>query len=483
VSNYATLHWQTIKKMEKEMEEMRKEIDVLQKTVREKDQKIDERDQEIKTLKNQLQEANEKIAKLQKDSNTSSKPPSSDINKFEKNKSLRKKTERKPGGQKGQKRNGIFQTENPDEIIKCDISHCEKCGKSLEDLIGCVKTKRQERDIPPVKVFVTEYQQIEKKCECGCINTGVFPEHITAPIQIGDNAKSFMIYLNIAHLLPYKRLTTLTEDLFGFSISEGSIENILETAGEKAKSLHKSIMKMIKTGDWVGSDETGMRVEKKTHWLWTWQNKLGSYYCIEKGRGYEVVKNHFGEDYKGILIHDCWSAQNNTTAKKGHQQCHPHIQRPLEFLIKNYRSIWAYQLNKLLLASQKARDQIWKENFDADLRKKIIRQYEQQLETFLQTSLKNKEAITLQKRIRKHKNAILFFLSDPDLPFHNNDSEKSIRQAKVKQKVSGCFRSNSGAERYAILLSVIETSKKHGRNILDTITQLLDGDLWFEYSS
>jgi len=429
-------------------------------------------------------ELENKIANLEKNSSNSSKPPSSDINKFDKNQSLRKKTGRKSGGQKGQKRSGMLQTDTPDKVIKCEpSSHCELCGQSLTNISESVKTKRQERDIPPIEVFVTEYQQIEKECSCGHHNIGQFPDHIKAPIQIGENAKAFMVYLNVAHLLPYKRLTNVSDDLFGFSISEGSIDNILESAGENAEPLHKKIMQMIKTGDWVGSDETGMRVDKKTHWLWVWQNLLGSYYAIEEGRGYAVPQKYFGEDYIGKLIHDCWSAQNNTKAEKGHQQCHPHLQRPLEFLIKNYRSKWAHDLNNLLLASQKARDKIWGEGFDPKLRNIIIKQYEQKLDEFIQVNLSEKEVCTFQKRIKRHRDEIFFFMYDPSTPFHNNDSEKAIRQAKVKQKVSGCFRSKKGAKRYASILSVVETCKKQGLNVMDSIIKLLDGSLTFQYCS
>ena len=204
------------------------------------------------------------------------------------------------------------------------------------------------------------------------------------------------------------------------------------------------------------------------------------HYALEQGRGYAVVEKHFGEDYVGNLVHDCWSAQNNTVAN-GHQQCHPHIQRALEFLIKNYRSKWAHDLNNLLLTSQKARDRIWSKGFDLKLRNKIIKQYEQKLDEFIQTKLSEKDVYTLQKRIKKHRNEILFFMHDPFTPFHNNDSEKAVRQAKVKQKISGCFRSRRGAERYARILSAIETAKKHKLNILDSVAQLLNGSLSFVY--
>jgi len=467
----------------KELDKKECKIVELEKELEKKDLKIAELEKENNGLELEIEELKRKITQFEKDSSTSSKPPSTDLVKVIKNQSLRKQSGKKPGGQEGQKRVGISQSPTPDKIVVCEMSHCACCGKSLEHISGNIQAKRQEKDIPPIQVFVTEYQQIEKICTCGQRNVGEFPDNINAPVQIGNNAKSFMVYLNVAHLIPYKRLCTIAEDLFGFPISEGSIENILKVSGEKAKLVREEIMKMVKTGSWVGSDETGMRVMSKTNWLWTWQNKLGSYFAIEASRRYTVIEKHFGKDYKGISVHDCLSAQNNTKAKAGHQQCHSHLQRDLEFLIKKYNSKWAYDLQKLLYASQKARERIWQKGFDTELRNRIIESYEKNLVELLEVKLLKKEVVTFQKRIRKHQREIFFFMYTAEVPFHNNDSERAIRQAKVKQKISGCFRSREGADCYAMILSVIETAKKHGRNILETIIQLLDYSLFFNHCS
>lgn len=438
----------------------------------------------IKEQNQKIEELEKKIKELQKDSSNSSKPPSSDMQRpNHKNQSLRKKSGKKPGGQKGHKGYSRLQTENPEKIVRCEPAKCECCGKSLEKQRGEIIEKRQERDIPPIEVHVTEYQKVEKKCLCGHKNQGVFPEGITAPVQIGSNAKAFMTYLNTKQLIPFDRLREVAIDLFNFRISTGSIDNILEIAYEKGMKYQKEIMREIKKSEWVGSDETGIRFEGKRGWLWTWQNKNASYYTAEKGRGYEIVKEHFGEDYDGRLIHDCWSAQNNTKAKKGHQQCHPHLQRELEFLIKEYRSKWAYEMDSLLSTSQKAREKIWQEGFDELMRKRIIEKYNQILEKMNQQILKTKAEKTLQKRFRKHKDEIFFFMKDPETPFHNNGSEQAIRVAKVKQKVSGGFRSKNGADRYACLLSFIETCRKQGKNTLQSIRELLQDNFSFNFTS
>ena len=419
-----------------------------------------------------------KLAALQKDSRTSSKPPSSDGAKRPKrNQSLRKKTGRKPGGQKGHKGHDQKLEPNPDETKEHAPDRCQACDRSLVDVTGQVIARRQERDIPPIQVFVTEHQKIGKQCPCGCWNEGQFPDPIKAPIQIGPNARSFLVYLNIAHLIPYRRLTQISQDLFQCPISEGSIDNALEEADRNAKPLQSDILDRVKQGAWVGSDESGLRVMAKRWWIWVWQNASASFYTIVPRRAYQVVKDHFGEDYKGCLVHDCYSAQNNTVAQAGHQQCHPHLIRELNFIIETEHSQWAWRMKQLLLASEKARTHIWAEGFDPRRRQHIIAQFEQELRTLTQINLTQTEEKRVQKRFKKHEKEILFFMSDPHIPFHNNDSEKAIRQAKVKQKVSGSFRSQHGAERYARLLSIIETVKKQNLNILQSIQKLFDQNL------
>lgn len=428
-----------------------------------------------------IQELEERISRLEKNSKTSSKPPSSDENKPKRNQSLREKSGLKPGGQKGHKGHHRGQEKEPDEIKKClPDSQCKNCGSELDFSASKVIEKRQEIEIPPIKPHVTEYQKVEIKCSCGTCNTGQFPEHVKSSLQLGQQLKSFLIYLNVAQLIPFKRLTEMMKDLFSVSICKRSIENSLEQAATKAMPVYKQIMSIIKSQKWVGSDETGKRVEGKRWWEWVWQTEVASYYAIDQSRGYQVVKEHFGEDYTGTLCHDCWSAHNNTVAESGHQQCHPHIQRDIQFLITAYKSLWAYRLNEFLSAAQKARDIIWKEGFDADLRDLIIQRYNSKLQTFLVKDGANDDIVRLQKRIIKHEKAILHFMSDPDIPFHNNGSERAIRMAKVKQKISGGFRSKRGAQRHSILLSIIETAKKQNMNILEAIQKVLNQSLVFK---
>lgn len=168
----------------------------------------------ILELLDRVEELEAEVSRLRRDSSTSSKPPSTDLKpSVKKNQSLRKKSGKKSGGQKGHNGHHSHMVENPDNIVPCEPAACDKCGNDLGDRPGEIISRRQEKDIPPITVTVTEYQQISKECCCGHVNVGKYPEHIKAAVQIGPNARAFILYLNVVHLIPYKRLKKLCEKL------------------------------------------------------------------------------------------------------------------------------------------------------------------------------------------------------------------------------------------------------------------------------
>jgi len=458
----------------------------ITKLTREELKRLSETEKEelILFLIEKTEQLEHRIAQLEKNSSNSSKPPSSDINKPQRNQSQRGKSDKKTGGQNGHEGITRNQINNPDKVIQFFPDTCKKCGKELSQKKATLGIKRQEFDIPLITAFVTEYQSMQVICKCGYCNSGIFPEHIKAPVQFGPNICSFAIYLNTRHIMPYERLKMIFSDLLNFDISEGSIENILQRAYENGKYLHSEILQNVKKQSWIGADETGVRVEAKKWWLWVWQNFKGTFYAVSNNRGYKTIKELFGENYKGRMVHDCWMAQFKTPATGGHQPCHEHLCRELQFVIEYEKSIWAWIVRFFLKRSQKARDRIWKKGFDPVLRKKIINKYQKEFEKLLEYLVKGREEIRMKERFLKYKDNVLFFMHSKDMPYHNNSSEQAIRMAKIKQKVSYGFRSKNGAERYAVLLSIIETCKKQGLSIFESLKTLtLNQPLRFHWAS
>jgi len=195
---------------------------------------------------------------------------------------------------------------------------------------------------------------------------------------------------------------------------------------------------------------------------------------IEPSRGYKVVKEHFTEKYQGLLCHDNWSAQNSTPASE-HQLCHAHLLRKLQYAIEKEGSAYAAQMQQLLRESQQDRERIWGADFSESERKRVIESYVEKLDVLNCMELTHPEEKKLQKCFTKYRDWIFTFLAYPDVPPDNNRSERAIRAAKVKDKISGGFRSAGGATRFADLLSLTHTLRKQHLPLLDSLAAVFQG--------
>ena len=429
--------------------------------------RIAELESENAELKKENAELKSRLAKYEKkDSSNSSKPPSKDNDGKKKNKSSRAKSGKKPGAQKGHKGHAREQVSNPDKIEKCEVEKCLICGEDLTNIEGEVISKRQEIDITAPEPKTTEYQQVEKICpRCKARNKGEFPENIRAPVQIGNNTRALSIYLHVNHKVPFKRTTEIIADLLNLNISEGSIENFLEKAFKETSNIYPEIMNKLKSSEYIHSDETGIRVDKKLHQLWIWCNDKFTYYAADRRRSYAVIEEHLGNDFQGVAIHYSHSAQNKTAASK-HQHCLVHYDRDLRYVIETENCKWAEAFYHLTLNARRIRDMIWSETYSSEARKKVIQSLHKALDQIMKIPAYKKEAYTLKNRVVKHRDKILTFLDYPDMPADNNTAERAIRNAKIHRKVSGCYRNPQAAQRYAVILSWIETAKRLGQSAI-----------------
>lgn len=430
----------------------------------------------IEALEKENAELKARLAKYEKTDSSNSNHPSS-TDKLKKNQSLRKKSRRKSGGQNGHKGKTRPQTKSPDETVKCNPDTCSKCGTDLIFIEGFVSSVRQEFDVVLPEAKVIEYQQIEKICPvCNSKNKGEFPNHIRAPVQIGNNTRALTTYLHVNHKVPFQRTTEIIADLLGLDISEGTVENSLEKAFDQTKEIYSEIMQKLKTCKYINSDETGIRVEKKNYQLWTWCNELYSYYAASKRRSTVVIEEHLGIDYEGIIIHDCNAAQNNTKAGS-HQQCLVHFDRALKYAIQAENCYWSECFYHFSLSARKIRDHIWQEDFSPESRLKIIKAFHDALDQIMEAPPNQEEGMKLYKRVLKHRDSILTFMNHLEVPADNNGAERAIRNAKIHQKVSGCFRNPDAAQRYAVILSWLETAKKQGISTLTACKSIFLGEL------
>lgn len=407
--------------------------------------------------------------KTGKDSSNSHKPPSSDFQTPIRNQSLREKTGKKPGGQFGHKGTTLQMSEQPDKIIKHSPCVCEQCGRLLNPANEQFIEKRQIVDIPPIKAIHTEHQTYCKTCTCGHTTKSSFPKDITSTIQYGSNVEAWIAYLHARQYLPYNRMKEFFNDVIGFSISEGGIQHILQRFTGKAMPRYEQIRILIQEAESAGTDETGAKVNKEKHWFWTWQNETLTYIIHAVSRGFITISETFPNGLPNtILNHDRLAAHFKCNAKD-HQACTAHLLRDLNYIEELHQSKWAKDFKVLI---QKALDLKSKMSLLAYSQPNIARdELEIQLTNILVESLpsQDEKAITFQKQMRKIQQHIFVFLYHPKVPPDNNGSERAIRNIKVKQKISGQFKSIEGAQSFAVLRSIIDTANKKGEKVYDVL--------------
>jgi len=433
----------------------------------------------IKELENviiQLKEENAWLrAKLEryehpKNSRNSSVPPSKDENRVQRNKSLRLKSGKKVGGQPGHEGTTLEMNTNPDKTEEHIPIYCNQCGKDLIAIAEELQEKRQVVDIPVVKPVYIEHRVYGKKCSCGHVTTSPFPAVVKYPIQYGAGTEAMISYLHSRHYLPFNRMKELLHDVFGLPISEGGIHCLLKRFTKKAQPLYDQIKAKILQSSVVGTDETGAKVNGKKNWFWTWQNKKLTYIVHSTNRGIDTIKRVFAEGLRTAIInHDRWASHFHCAAQ-GHQLCTAHLLRDFNYLEEKYKSQWAIAMKDLLIAALSLKKELTPEDYYKP--NEIIELLEKKLDDLLHApvNLSHKESRALQKNLLKHRNSILLFLYHPKVPPDNNGSEQSIRNIKVKQKISGQFKSEEGAVIYAINRSVIDTIIKSNQNILQGLT-------------
>jgi transposase len=424
----------------------------------------------VQVLVARVKELEGEISKLKhkKDSSNSSIPPGKDENRPKKNQSLRSKSGKSSGGQKGHKGKTLEMVANPDKIIRHVPCQCSQCGAGLEDIAETCHGRRQVVDIPPIQPRYIEHQVFSRQCTCGHINQGVFPAGIENHIQYGPNIESLVAYLNVGQYLPYGRMQMLLNKLFNIPVSQGSIQNMLERFSRRVTPMYEQIKNELEQGTLVGGDETGVKVNGQKWWFWTWQNARNTFITASDNRAYRTIEKYFPKGFKNAhLVSDCYAAHLKTPALS-HQLCTSHLIRDLNYLIETDQSFRAVRMKLLLIDALQLKQKIPDGEFNQpNIERTFI---DKELKRLLSSDIKEepKAVKTFFQRIRKNSKYILEFLYHAHVPPDNNGSERAIRNAKVKQKISTQFKSSSGILNYAIIRSVFDTCSKRGIGIFET---------------
>ena len=421
----------------------------------------------IVTLKLQIAKLETELAQYRtlKNSGNSSLPPSSDFAHPKRNQSLREKSGNNPGGQFGHEGHTLQMKEVPDKVVKHSPCICGKCGMDLANVSETFIEKRQVVDIPPVQVIYTEHQVYKKTCKCGHVTAGIFPKEVTVPIQYGSSVEATTVYLHSRQYLPYERMSELFKHVMNLPISQGTLNNIVRRFADKAKPAYQAIKAAIEQAVYAGSDETGGKVNGNKHWFWTWQNDSLTFIIHSESRGFDTIELTFpGGLPNTILGSDRWAAQLKCIAHE-HQICMVHLLRDLNFIEELHNSQWATDLKVIIKDALELKEQLQESDYPLPNIERDALQNRLQQTLHQPIPADHNKAITLQKKLTKIQQYILQFLYHALVPADNNGSERAIRNVKVKQKISGQFKSAQGADDFAVIRSIIDTTIKAGKDV------------------
>ena len=469
---------------------MNEPLDVTQLQALDKDSLIAlilDMQQTILTLSARIQALEDQQAKT---SANSSKPPSSDGLK-KKLTSLREKGQRPTGGQPGHQGKTLKMTLEPDQIEGHDVSHCPRCGTSVQTVAASHVEKRQVWDVPPLALRVTEHQAAIKCCpQCQARVQADFPEGVTQPVQYGPHLTAQAAYLTTYQLLPLARVCELFNDWYGHTPSEAFVLSAAERVQTQVGGVVDQIRIQLTQADKAHADETGLRVEGRVNWAHVVSTDRLTVYDIHAKRG-AVAWHDIGllPLLRGWLIHDGFKSYWQLTQCR-HGLCNAHHLRELRFLAQQHQQTWADDMARLLVTAYRE-VQGWSQTA-LHLPPERVADYHHQYERILQCGLSTQPsapprtgrthgrpaqspAKNMLDRLQQYQAQTLAFLSDFRVPFDNNQAERDLRMLKVKQKIAGTFRTRAGAETFCVLRSYISTARKQGQRVLAALYDALLG--------
>lgn len=452
-------------------------------------------------LVERLLEQNENLAarlevlegKASQTSRNSSKPPSGD-GFGKRTKSLGCKSEKHSGGQPEHPGSTLAWRETVDHVVEYPVTQCHGCGAGLgaepvqHQLLG------QVHDIPALELEVTEHRADVKSCPaCGQENHGTFPGAVTNVVQYGPSLKGVMVSLMEGQLLPSARAGAVLSEVLGVKVSEGTLYNVREQCFEPLEPITSEIQAGIAAAALVPFDETGLRVNVRLWWLHVACTSGLTYYFVPAKRG-TVALDAMGilPEFEGKAMHDGWKSYEGYDCE--HFLCNAHHLRELAFLLERYEQPWTFQMS-LLLVTILRQVQAAQDEGHRTLPPEQLKAFEARYQTIIDQGLaanphlslptdappkrgrpRQSPARNLLLRLQTQQASVLGFMFDFAVPFDNNQAERDIRMMKLKQKISGSFRSIDGAKMFCRIRGYISTIRKQGQNVLDALVALFSGN-------
>jgi len=415
-------------------------------------------------------------------SQNSSQPPASDgYRKPRRTQSLRQRSGKRCGGQPGHAGHTLRAVAHPEHRVVHPVTVCGHCQAVLTTTPVMAYEQRQVFDLPPVRVEVTEHQAEIKQCpQCGQRTTGACPADVTQPVQYGPRLQTQAVYFNVAHFIPLERLGEVFADLYDHPLAEGTMLQALDRLTTRVAPANAAILDQVRQVAVVHCDETGLRVAGRLYWLHVVSTPHLTCYLVHRKRG-TAAQDALGilPQFTGTAVHDHW--QPYFTYPCRHALCNAHHLRELRFLHEQHHQDWAAAMSALLREIKATVEAAppHQDHLDPQQIAQFAARYAEILAAGRQANpapaapvvkkrgrVKQTPAQNMLDRLTTHQREVLAFMYDWRVPFDNNQAERDLRMVKVKQKVSGTFRTLTGAERFAALRGYISTARKHGQPVL-----------------
>lgn len=367
---------------------------------------------------------------------------------------------------------------------------CDVCGESLSDTPCLHHERRTKIDIVFEKVVEHIDAEVKQCPTCDSTVKGKFPSDMPGPLQYGNGLKAYIINLLVCHMVAINRVQKLVKSMIGVTLAESTLLKFILRLHQALASWETNAIEKLLKEKAINVDETSLRVDKKNHWIHVYSAGNITLKFLHRKRGKEAINSiNIIPRYGGVIIHDCW-ASYLTYLHCGHGLCGSHILRELTFIFEANNYAWAHNIKRLLQetckkVSKRKNKKLTKKEYACLQRRfrNIMTRGEKELPPIppkpsgKRGKLAKSDAHNLLERLRDNEAAVLLFAKKSHVSFTNNRAERDLRMAKVKQKVSGCFRTELYAQAYCRISSYLQTMANRGYNPLIAIQMALSGEL------